>query len=51
MENIGAVLKASGSAYDKIVKTTIFLKDMNDFAKVNEIYGACKYLYFRFDKI
>jgi 2-iminobutanoate/2-iminopropanoate deaminase len=39
MENIGAVLLAGGSAFDQVVKTTIFLKSMNDFPKVNEIYG------------
>ena len=40
MENIGAVLKAAGVGYQNIVKTTIFLTDMADFAKVNEIYGT-----------
>jgi len=40
MENIAAVLIAGGSAFDRIVKTTIFLKSMGDFPKVNEIYGA-----------
>jgi 2-iminobutanoate/2-iminopropanoate deaminase len=40
MENIGAVLRAGGSAFDQVVKTTIFLKSMGDFPKVNEIYGA-----------
>ena len=39
MANIGAVLKAGGRDYADIVKTTIFLTDMNDFATVNEIYG------------
>jgi 2-iminobutanoate/2-iminopropanoate deaminase len=39
MENVRAVLKAGGSSFDKIVKTTIFLKSMGDFPKVNEIYG------------
>lgn len=39
MKNIAAVLEAGGSAFDKIVKTTIFLVDMNDFAAVNEVYG------------
>ena len=39
MENIGAVLKAAGSDYSSIVKTTIYLKDMNDFKSVNEIYS------------
>lgn len=40
MKNMGAILKEAGSGYDKIVKTTIFLADMNDFAKVNEIYKS-----------
>ena len=40
MENIGGLLKAEGLDYDKIVKTTIFLADINDFQTVNEIYGS-----------
>jgi 2-iminobutanoate/2-iminopropanoate deaminase len=39
MENIGAILKEAGYDYKDIVKTTIFLRDMNDFKSVNEIYG------------
>ncbi|HEY3308551.1 MAG TPA: RidA family protein [Desulfuromonadaceae bacterium] len=39
MENIAAVLSASGTGFDKVVKTTIFLVDMADFATVNEVYG------------
>lgn len=39
LENLQAVLLASGSSLDKVVKTTIFLKDMNDFSKVNEVYA------------
>jgi 2-iminobutanoate/2-iminopropanoate deaminase len=39
MSNIGAILKAAGMDYSNIVKTTIFLKDMNDFSTVNEVYG------------
>ena len=38
-ENIGVLLEASGLMYDDIVKTTVFLEDMNDFAKVNEEYA------------
>ena len=41
MDNISAVLKAEGLTMDNIVKTTIFLMDLNDFQTVNEIYGAC----------
>lgn len=40
MKNMGAILKEAGSDYSKIVKTTIFLADINDFAKVNEIYKS-----------
>ena len=39
MLNIGAVLKAAGLAYQHIIKTSIFLKDMNNFGAVNEVYG------------
>lgn len=39
MANLEAVLKASGTDFDKVVKTTIFLKNIGDFAVVNEIYG------------
>ena len=40
MENLGAVLKEAGATFDHIVKTTIFLKSMADFPRVNEIYGS-----------
>lgn len=40
MENIGAVLQAGGSSFDRVVKTTIFLTSMDDFPKVNAIYGS-----------
>lgn len=39
LKNISAVLKASGSSMESVVKTTVFLADMNDFAKMNEIYA------------
>lgn len=39
LKNIAAVLTASGSSTDDVVKTTVFLADMNDFAKMNEIYA------------
>ncbi len=39
MENIRAVLAAAGSSLDKVVKTTVFLRDLNDFGTMNEIYG------------
>ena len=40
MRNIGALLHAAGITYGHIVKTSIFLKDMNQFTQVNEIYGS-----------
>lgn len=39
MRNIGAILGEAGLGYDDIVKTTIFLVDIADFAAVNEVYG------------
>ncbi len=39
LENVKNLLEASGSSLDKVVKTVVFIKDMNDFAKVNEIYA------------
>lgn len=38
--NLQAVLEEAGSGLDKVIKTTCFLKDMNDFAAVNEVYGG-----------
>lgn len=38
MENLSAVLKAAGTSFDKVVKTTCFLKDMGDFQVFNGIY-------------
>lgn len=40
MTNIGAVLKEAGMNFSDLVKTSIFLSDMNDFAKVNEVYAS-----------
>ena len=39
MENIGMILKQAGYDYRDIIKTTIFLKDMQNFTSVNEVYG------------
>lgn len=39
MANLKAVLEAAGSGFDKVVKCSIFLDSMDDFAKVNEVYG------------
>jgi len=38
--NIKAILEQAGSSLDKVVKTTVFLKNMDDFGKVNEVYGT-----------
>ncbi|MEC5167166.1 2-iminobutanoate/2-iminopropanoate deaminase [Flavobacterium sp. PL11] len=40
MENMKAVLDAAGMTFDHVVKATIFIMDMNDFAKINIIYGS-----------
>ena len=39
LENLDAVLAAAGSSRDRVVKTTIFLRDLNDFVAVNEVYA------------
>lgn len=39
-KNIGAILEAAGSSYDKVIKTTCFLKNMSDFAVFNGIYAT-----------
>lgn len=39
MKNLGAVLKAAGSGFEKTVKTMCFLTDMDNFAPFNEVYG------------
>ena len=39
LKNLGAVLEAAGSGLDRIVKTTVFLADMQEFAAMNEVYG------------
>ena len=40
LENLKAVLEAAGSSLDKALKVTVYLKDMSDFQKMNEIYAA-----------
>lgn len=37
--NLKAVLESAGASFDTVIKTTVFIKDMNDFPTVNEIYG------------
>jgi 2-iminobutanoate/2-iminopropanoate deaminase len=40
MENIGAILKEAGMTFDNVVKTSIFIMDMTNFSKINEVYGS-----------
>ena len=40
MENIKAILEGAGSSLANVVKTTVFLREMNDFGAMNEIYGS-----------
>jgi 2-iminobutanoate/2-iminopropanoate deaminase len=40
MENLKAILEAAGSSLAQVVKATVFLKDFNDFAEMNAVYGA-----------
>jgi len=39
LKNLGGILKAAGSSMEKVVRSTVFLKDMGDFAAMNEVYG------------
>jgi len=39
LRNLSAVLEAAGTSLERVVKTTVFLADMNDFAAMNEVYG------------
>jgi 2-iminobutanoate/2-iminopropanoate deaminase len=41
MNNIAATLTAAGAGFDDVIKTTIYLVDIGDFASVNEVYGRC----------
>ena len=40
LKNLGAVLTAAGASYDRVVKTTVYLADMSEFAAVNTIYAG-----------
>jgi 2-iminobutanoate/2-iminopropanoate deaminase len=40
LTNIGEILKAAGASFDQVVKTTVFLADMNDFTAMNEVYAS-----------
>lgn len=39
LKNVQAILEAAGSGLNRVVKTTVFIKDMNEFAAMNEVYG------------
>jgi len=39
-KNLGAILQAAGATFDNVVRTTVYLADMNDFAVMNEVYGT-----------
>ncbi len=40
MENLGSILKEAGLDYCNVIKSTIFVKDLNDFSKINAVYGS-----------
>lgn len=40
LTNLKAVLEAANTSLDKVIKTTVFIKDMNDFAAINAVYGS-----------
>jgi 2-iminobutanoate/2-iminopropanoate deaminase len=40
LRNLGAVLTAAGASYSRVVKTTVYLADMGEFAAMNEVYGT-----------
>ena len=40
LQNLGAILRAAGGSFDRVVKTTVYLQDMAEFAAMNEIYGT-----------
>ena len=40
IENLKAIIEAAGSDLSKVIKTTVFIKDMNQFGKINEIYAS-----------
>jgi len=41
LDNIGAILKAAGLSFAHVVRTTVYLADMNDLAAMNQVYGTC----------
>ena len=40
LDNLGAILKAGGTSFDHVVKTTVYLADMSEFAAMNEVYAT-----------
>lgn len=40
MKNLAAILREAGTSFNKVVKCSIFVKNMNDFAKINKVYGT-----------
>lgn len=40
MKNLGAILKEAGLGFENILKTSIFISDMNNFSRINEVYGS-----------
>lgn len=46
LHSLGHILKAAGSSYEKVVKSTIFLDDITDFPAVNDVYKECKNMMF-----
>lgn len=40
LENVKAILEAAGTSLENVVKTVVYIKDMNDFGEVNEVYGG-----------
>lgn len=43
LKNLGYILEEAGSSYAKVVKSTIFLNDINDFSHVNDVYKECTF--------
>lgn len=39
LKNLGAILEEAGSSYKNVIKTSVFIKNMDDFARINEVYG------------
>lgn len=42
LKSLGHILEEAGSSYDKVIKSTVLLKDIQDFASVNDVYKECK---------